>query len=29
MSIDAMIALGMALERAAHRPESMQLLGWL
>jgi len=28
-NIDAMIALAMALERAEHRPEPVELLGWL
>jgi len=28
-NIDAIIALAMAVERAEHRPEPVQLLGWL
>ncbi len=28
-SIDALIALSMALERAEHQPEPVELLGWL
>ena len=28
-NMDAVIALAMALERAEHRPEPVELLGWL
>lgn len=28
-SVDAIVALAMALERAEHRPEPVELLGWL
>jgi hypothetical protein len=28
-NIDAIIALAMAVERAEHKPEPVQLLGWL
>jgi hypothetical protein len=28
-NIDAMIALAMAVERAEHKPEPVQLVGWL
>jgi hypothetical protein len=28
-NIDAMIALAMAVERAEHKPEPVELLGWL